>query len=154
METVEQSVTLNASRQEAWAVLADFGNPHKYFNGIIDAYLTSKIETGVGTVRHCELPKMMGMKQYIDEEITDWRDGEGFTYIVTETAAPIKDGVATWRVSGDGNQATISVHIKYRPKGILGRVMKSMLNKEFNKQIAVGLKDIKRLLENQQKLAA
>lgn len=150
METVQQSISLNTSKTGAWEALADFGNAHKYFKGIVNSYLTSEAEAGVGTVRHCDLPTMMGMKQYIDEEITDWKDGEEFTYIVTNTAAPIKNGVATWRVSGDGRQSTIFVDIKYQPKGILGLMMKRMLRKEFNRQIAVGLQDIKNLLEARQ----
>jgi len=154
METVIQSVTLNTSKKEAWKVLADFGNAHKYFNGIENAYLMTDQQTGVGTVRHCDLPSMMGMKQYIDEEITDWVEGEEFTYVVTNTAAPIKDGIAKWRVEGDETQSTIHVDIRYQPKGLMGLMMRGKLQKEFNKQIQAGLNDIKVLLENAGKLAA
>ncbi len=154
METIDQAINLNVSKQEAWEVLADFGNAHKYFNGIVDAYLTSETKTGVGTIRHCDLPKMMGMKQYIDEEITHWQEGECFTYIVTKTAAPIKNGIATWTVKGDDNNATITVHIEFEPKGLMGLLMKNKLQTEFNKQIAGGLNDIKVLLEKGRKLAA
>ncbi len=154
METVKQSIALNTSKHEAWRVLADFGNADKYFKGIVNSYLTSETKTGIGTIRHCDLPSMMGMKQFIDEEITDWKDGEEFTYVVTKTAAPIKNGTATWRVRGDGRQSTIFVDIRYQPKGLMGYMMKSKLNKEFNKQIATGLQDIKDLLEVQQQSAA
>ena len=88
METVKQSISLNTSKHDAWAALADFGNAHKYFKGIVNSYLTSDVEVGVGVIRHCDLPSMMGMKQFIDEEITDWKEGEEFTYVVTSTAAP------------------------------------------------------------------
>ena len=154
METVIQSVTLNTSKKEAWKVLADFGNAHKYFEGIENAYLMTEQQTGVGTIRHCDLPSMMGMKQFIDEEITDWLEGEEFTYIVTNTAAPIKDGIARWRVEGDDIQSTIHVDIRYQPKGLLGYLMKGKLQTEFNKQIQAGLNDIKILLESRRKLAA
>ncbi|OUR79162.1 hypothetical protein A9Q83_04800 [Alphaproteobacteria bacterium 46_93_T64] len=154
MDTVIQSVTLNTSKEEAWKVLADFGNAHKYFKGIQNAYLMTEQQSGVGTIRHCDLPSMMGMKQFIDEEITDWVEGEEFTYIVTNTAAPIKDGIARWRVEGDALHATIHVDIRYQAKGLMGHMMRSMLRKEFNKQIAVGLNDIKELLESRGKIAA
>lgn len=154
MDSVIQSVELNVSKSEAWGALADFGNAHKYFKSIKNAYLMSTIEQGVGTVRHCDLPSMMGMKQFIDEEITEWTEGQGFTYIVTATAAPIKEGIATWQVSGDDQHSTIHVDIKYKPKGIMGFMMQGMLRKEFNKQIQVGLDDIKQLLEQKKKIAA
>lgn len=153
MQTVNQIISLNVSKQEAWAVLADFGNAHKYFNGITNSHLIGKVKTGVGTTRHCDLPPMMGMKQYIDEEITDWQEGQEFTYIVTNTAAPIKNGLAKWCVDGDENKSTISVDITYQPKGIMGFLMKRMLQTEFNKQILAGLQDIKLMLEAKQKVA-
>lgn len=147
METVDQTISLNASKQEAWVLLADFGNAHKYFNGITDSHLVGDIQTGVGTVRHCDLPSMMGMKQYIDEEITEWKEGEEFTYIVTKTAAPIKNGIAVWKVSGNEKTSKIKVVITYQPKGIMGFLMQAMLRKEFNRQIAEGLEDIRKMFE-------
>lgn len=152
METVKHSILINTSINDAWAAVADFGNAHKYFKGIVNSYLTSEAATGVGTVRHCDLPSMMGMKQFIDEEITDWKEGEEFTYVVTKTAAPIRDGIATWRVSGDAKQSTIHVDIRYQPKGIMGFILKGKLRKEFNKQIAAGLEDIKALLEARERV--
>ncbi|MBL4900729.1 MAG: SRPBCC family protein [Colwellia sp.] len=153
MKNVHQMIYLNTSKQEAWNVLADFGNAHKYFDGIIHSHLTGEASTGVGTSRHCELPPMMGMKQYIDEEITDWQEGNEFTYIVTNTAAPIKNGIARWSVEGDEQKSTILVEITYQPKGIIGFFMQKMLQTEFNKQIMAGLNDIKRKLEAKQKPA-
>ena len=135
-------------------MLADFGNPHKYFKGIVDARLTSGVSQGVGTSRHCDLQSMMGMKQFIDEEIIDWKEGEEFTYIVTKTAAPIKNGIAIWQVTGDRQQSEINVNIRYEPAGIMGQLMKGKLKKEFNKQIQVGLMDIKQLFETRRQQAA
>jgi len=154
METVNHSISLSVSKQVAWDALADFGNPHRYFKGIVDAHLMTDVMSGVGMIRHCDLPKMMGMRQYIDEKITDWKEGEEFTYIVTETAAPIKNGIATWRVTGDENRSIVSVDIKYEPKGVMGYMMKRMLSKEFNKQISAGLRDMRAVLENVENIAA
>ena len=147
METVNKSITLNVSKLDAWTVIAHFGNAHKYFKSIIHSRSINKLNAGVGAIRHCDLPSMMGMKQYIDEEITDWKEGEEFTYKVTSTAAPIKNGIARWLVCGDNNQSKITVDITYQPSGILGNLMKSKLSKEFNKQISEGLKDIKTWIE-------
>lgn len=154
METINLSVNINASKQAAWDLLADYGNPHKYVKGIVDAHITSTASTGIGAVRHCDLPSMMGMKQYIVEKITHWKEGESYSYVITDTAAPIKDCDVTWTVTGDAQQSTIAVNITYRTKGVMGFLMKGMLRKEFPRQLTAGLDDMKVLLEAKPRLAA
>ncbi len=108
-EKIDVSVTIEASKDAAWALLADYGNPHKYVGGIVDAYLTTEQTSGVGMTRHCTLPRMMMMKQYIVEEISAWDEGKSFAYIVTDTTAPITDGILEWSVDGDDRRSVIKV---------------------------------------------
>ena len=154
MERLKLSININAPTHAAWALLADYSHPHKYVKGIVDAHLKTDHATGIGAVRHCDLPSMMGMRQYIVEEITEWVEGEKLAYRVTDTAAPIKDGYATWTVSGDEHTSTITFEVAYRPKGLMGRIMKGMLKKEFTRQLTTGLGDMKAFLEAQSRFAA
>ncbi|SFC71354.1 hypothetical protein [Pseudoalteromonas denitrificans] len=62
METVNQIISLNASKQDAWNVLADFGNAHKYSKGITNSHLMNEVETDVGTTGYCDLPPVMSME--------------------------------------------------------------------------------------------
>ncbi len=152
-ERVDVSVTAEASKAAAWALLADYGNPHNYIDGIVDAYLTTEQTSGVGMTRHCSLPRMMMMKQYIVEEISAWDVGKSFTYIVTDTTAPIADGVVEWSVDGDDRRSVIRARVSYRPKGLMGWLMLPKLRKQFAHQMKTGLADIKRHLEGRAKAA-
>ena len=126
-ERIDISVSVEAPKEAAWALLADYGNPHKYVGGIVDAYLTTERTSGVGMTRHCTLPRMMMMKQHIVEEISAWDEGKSFAYIVTDTTAPITDGILEWSVDGDDRRSVIKVRGSYRPKGLMGREPHIML---------------------------
>ncbi len=146
-EMIDVSVAIAAPKEAAWAVLADYGNVHAYVRGIRDAYLTTEQASGVGMTRYCALPRMMMMKQYIVEEISAWDEGKSFTYVVTDTTAPIADGSLEWSVDGDDRRCVIRARGTYRPKGLMGRLMLPMLRKQFASQMKAGLADIKRHLE-------
>lgn len=152
--TMSFHIDVDAPKSAAWELLADFGRPHKYVSGIIDAHLTSTRSTGVGAVRHCDLPPMMMMKQYIVEEITQWDEGETLTYEITDTSSPLKNAHAVWRVTGDETGCRISFKAVYTPSGIMGWVMSGsgLLRREFKKQLCAGLADMKRILEGNTQL--
>lgn len=146
-EKIDVSVTIEASKEAAWALLADYGNPHIYVDGITDAYLTTGQTGGVGAIRYCALPRMMMMKQYIVEEITAWDEGKSFSYIITDAAAPIADGSVDWSVKGDEGRSVIRAVVSYRAKGLMGRMMLPMMRKQFAVQMKTALADMKRHLE-------
>jgi hypothetical protein len=152
--TVSVHTHIGAPKSAAWELLADFGRPHKYVSGVLDAHLTSTKSTGVGTVRHCDLPPMMMMKQYIVEEVTHWDEGESFTYKITDASAPVKNCHVDWRVTGDETSCRISTKVVYTPSGVMGWMMSGMLRHVFNKQLRAGLDDIKRALEAKPQLRA
>jgi uncharacterized membrane protein len=147
METITLRIDIDAPKQAAWDLLADYANPHTYVCGITNAYAMSENERGVGAVRYCDLPPLMGMKQNIVEEVTEWVEGESLSYAVTRTTAPVTDGHLTWRVSGDDQRSAIEVDVTYRPKGVIGKLLRSKLRKEFPKQMREALRDMKRVLE-------
>ncbi len=146
-ERIDVSVSVEAPKEAAWALLADYGNPHHYVSGIVSAHLTTEQASGVGTTRYCELPRLMMMKQYIVEEISAWDEGKSFTYIITDTTAPIADASVEWSVDGDDKRSVIRARVLYRPKGLMGRLMLPILRKQFANQMKTGLADIKRHLE-------
>ena len=146
-DSFEKSVDLAVPRSVAWAMLADYGNPHHYAPSIVDAHVTNDIATGVGAVRHCDLPRMMGMKQHIVEEIDVWEEGVALGYVITDASAPIQNGRADWRVEGDASSSRIVVRITYEPKGLMGTMMAGMMKKEFRTQMDESLAQIKSSLE-------
>ncbi len=143
-------IGIDASRTKAWELLADFGNPHKYVNGVLDTRMVSAAPNGVGAVRHCDLEPMMTIPQHIVEEIIEWNEGDSYTYIVTDTAAPITDGQVKWSVSDSKKGCVIQAAVQYRPRyGLLGRMINPFLKAQFRKQLSQGLADMKRVLEEE-----
>ncbi len=141
-------IGIDAPRVKAWELLADFGSPHKYVNGVLDTRMKTVAPSGVGAVRHCDLQPMMRMRQYIVEEIIEWNEGDSYTYVVTDTAAPITDSQVRWSVSDSRTGCVIRVAVQYRPRfGLVGQLINPFLKVQFRKQLSQGLADMKRALE-------
>ncbi|NRA42039.1 MAG: SRPBCC family protein [Pseudomonadales bacterium] len=67
-------VTLDMPRDKAWSIMQDITVPHKYVPGLIKTEMHTEQTEGVGASRRV-FKKMMAM----DETVTDWRNGFGFT---------------------------------------------------------------------------
>ena len=147
MSLISEHIKLDAPVEESWAALADYGRPHHYFATIVDAHIIGNRERGTGAVRHCDLPGRGN--NYIVEEITDWNEGSSFTYIVTDTNAPITDASVTWSVERAGTGSVVGVEIRYEPRfGIAGKLMDSaVLKRQFRASIVQGLASLKSELE-------
>ncbi len=146
--SIDFAIEIDAPKAKAWELLADFGNPHKYVNGILGTRLVTAAPNGLGAVRHCDLPPMMRMRQYIVEEIIEWNEGDSFTYIVNDTTAPITDGRVQWSVSDSTKGCVIRATVQYRPRyGLLGQLINPFLKTQFRKQMSEGLADMQRILE-------
>ena len=90
--------SVNAPKEDVWAVLDDFPAIASWSAGIQKSYTTGdeKTVTGLGAERRCEL----GGKKILDERISDYRPGESMT-------------IDVWNVEGlplKSSQATFSVH--------------------------------------------
>lgn len=145
--TFRVQISVNAPKQRSWQLLADYGGVDKYIEGVLNSHLTTDLKQGIGCTRHCDLPKMMTMDQYIVEEVIDWVDGESLTYVVTDTNSPITDGKVKWWVTGDETNSIINADVFYKPRGIMGMIMSPMLRKIFPEQLNLGLSDMKKYLE-------
>ena len=105
----EVSMKFDAPKQRAWALIADYGHPHRYVGNVVDAHITKGPPNGIGATRHCDLPRDMMMRQYIVEEITEWNEGSSFVYKVVESSAPISEANVHWQVLGDERVSEIRI---------------------------------------------
>lgn len=71
---VEHQVKLNLSQEKAWQIMQDLTQPHRYVPGLIDCKMHEGNTQGVGASRRV-FKKMM----QLDETVTEWKEGEGFT---------------------------------------------------------------------------
>ena len=147
MSNFSEQIAIDVPSEQVWAALADYGRPHDYFTQILDAHILGEQEQGIGAVRHCDLPGRGN--NYIVEEITEWNEGTSFTYVVTDTNAPITDSSVTWSVEPNGSGSIVRAEIHYEPKfGAAGWLMDvAFMNRQFRSGIANGLKSLKTELE-------
>ena len=149
MTTFSERITLAVPIEQVWAALADYGQPHHYFESIVDAHIIGDRERGIGAMRHCDLPGRGN--NFIVEEITEWNDGASFTYRVTDTNAPIENGSVVWSVRPVEGGAQVEARVQYEPKyGVAGKLMDvAVMNRQFRTSIAEGLASFKRRLESE-----
>ena len=115
MTTLGGEININAPRGKVWDILADLRTVQYYDPGVISAHYTSEATEGVGASRHCDLPD----EGYVEERITGWKPGEGYTinvYEGSEIVAPFATQDARFTLSEDGQETTARVEIEYELK--------------------------------------
>jgi uncharacterized protein YndB with AHSA1/START domain len=133
MPAIEVTRTINASRSDVWAVLADYPNIMDWNSGIKLSRSTSEAQQGVGATRHCDLKPAGGL----EETIREWEPESRLVISIDEaTKIPIKSGLATFTL-GDANGSTpFTLGYEYKTKGgplagLVGTMMKGALKKGF-----------------------
>lgn len=91
-----------------WAVLADFGNIHRWSPTVTASRLTSTATAGPGCSRACDI---RGMGR-IDETVTAWDEGRGFTYEATPLG-PMGVARNRWTVAAAPGGSVVSVELSY-----------------------------------------
>jgi len=141
------TVEINASKAEAWKILADFSNLD-WTLGVTGSHYLNDKRACIGMTRHCDL---VGNK-YIVERITRWDEGIGFTYILDEASDPVtNDSYVTWQLNGNDAKSTATFEVNYQLKyGIIGKIMNVLMaKKKFTKQITEFMGEFKKHVEAQ-----
>ena len=130
-------IRIDATTEEVWEVLADFGRIYLWNPGVRHSYSTSESDHGLLATRHCELPKG---DDYLDEQILEWREGESFKVDIYETNLPLHRNVVEFSIVADGNGTIVTVAPDYALKyGLLGRLMNQIVvGRKFKK----GMEDL------------
>ena len=138
-------VDINAPKSEVWNLLADFDNLD-WAEGVKGAHYLDGQRGGVGTARHCDLTD----GGYIVERITDWEEGNGFTYAIDDAKDPIStESYAIWRITGDESHSKLTFEVHYKLKdGVVGQAMNAMMaKKKFSNRIVDYLGEFKSYVE-------
>jgi len=126
MTTLNFETTLNANKQEAWQVIADFAGISVYHPGVPKSYVINQSErSGLGAERRCELSN--DGKKYIDERIVRFVDGQEYDVEIYggNQIPPVNNILVTIGVeSVSTGQTRIYIRLSYQPKfGPIGVVM-------------------------------
>ena len=130
MTKIIETFKSNASPEAAWALLSDFGNIDFFNPNLKDSYLLEgSSETGVGTLRQCNLADG---KNYIRERVVDWKEGESYTIDIYEGTMPLTNILTTLGVRPKGQGSELFMEMEYTPKyGPVGAIMNVVMLRRY-----------------------
>ena len=131
MHTVSVSKTVDASPEEVWAVLDDFGSVSKYNPNVETSGIVDGPETGVGATREC----VFYDGGRVEERITAYESGSGYTVDFVDIGGmPLRRNVVDLAVEElEEGRTVVTMTATFTPKyGPLGWLMaKAMMGSRF-----------------------
>lgn len=144
MATIYNKITMNASPEEIWNVLADPARLDQYDPVTKKSELISKLTTGLGAERKCETATGWFM-----DKITDFQPYERLTFTLTGCSQPMKSLTHSYSLKKVGDQTEVSQVMQYTMKlGIIGKLIDALIGKrQSDKQIKLFFKGLKDYVE-------
>lgn len=133
------NVLCNIPAEKAWEKLRDISKAHEYVPGLAKTKITTAKTEGVGASR-----RVVGKHGALDETITEWKDGKGFTIRLhkgDKPPMPFKEAHFTYRIDKiDGKQCKLTTTMIYEmPWGIIGKLLNSLL---FGRIVRGNIRDV------------
>ncbi len=120
MTTFSEQISIRADKEHVWEVLADIGAIYRWNPGVVDSRLTSDGEVGLGSERYCGL----GGKNYLNETVIEWKQGEGLTMRIMATNLPFKTADIRFSLEQQDANTFVTVSPSYILKfGLLGKLL-------------------------------
>jgi len=130
---ITRKVVINAPKQKAWVVLADFGNVSRLSPNIVKSYSTTDLKQGIGAKRHCDFASMGAQ---VEEQIIEWNEGESMKIDIYESKnMPMITGmVAEFSAKTEGDMTTVTGTFEYKMANMFGNLMNKMIMKKMNEK--------------------
>lgn len=103
---VTTQLVIDIPRAGAWEKLRDISLAHNYVPGIVKTEIVSEQAEGVGASRYV----YRNARSYIQETVTEWHEGEGFTIRLhrgDKPAPPFKNARFHYHLADDGPDRTL-----------------------------------------------
>lgn len=122
---------INASPDQVWEVLDDFGDIQRWNDGVTKSELTSAGPVNKGTTRHCDFAPFGG----VDERINCHEPNKRLTVDIYETSRlPISGAVADFNIAANDGGTMLTLNYSYT-LNLLGRLMSGYTDKQMRKGI-------------------
>lgn len=132
MSKIIVSKRVNASIEDVWSSWDDFGNIYKYNPGLKASRLLSSadVPTRVGTTRQCD---MADGKNWVREEVIDYKPGRSMKIDVYDSSLPLKSMVANIEFEAVTAQRTrVRFTAEFEPKfGVIGKILAPLMKRQF-----------------------
>lgn len=148
MATIYNKITINATLEEVWRVLADPARLDQFDPVTKKSELISKVANGLGAERKCETAN-----GWFKDKITEHLPYERLAFTMTGCNQPMKSLTHSYILKKNGNQTEVNQVMKYTMKfGIIGKLMDALMGKrQSDKQIKLFFKGLKEYVENNKK---
>jgi len=148
MTKIKKKLSINASKERVWDVIADLGGIQNYNPSVKKSYYNTDIKSGEGAGRVCEFYPI----GKVDEKATQWEEGKSYTLLINpiEKLPFFKEGLAYFSLNLSNTGGTeVSVDFDYNiTVGPLAWAMnKIMLRNNFEKAFEGILKGLKKHIE-------
>ena len=147
MRVMTEQVAILAPHQAVWATLGDFGGVCHWAPYMRKSALVGAQQTGVGTSR--TMRHAWGFN--FEETVTEWADGEGFSFDVHRAPFPMKDVHENWGTVRENGMSTVTTQVNYNMHlGILGRWLDWILVRfVVRREMREGLRGLKQYVERE-----
>ncbi|MGH1490315.1 MAG: SRPBCC family protein [Acidimicrobiales bacterium] len=138
MTTINRSVTINASAEEVWPALADFGGIAAWNPNVKTSKLTSSQQLGEGITRECQLFPM----GTVQERVSEWTDGRMMTIDIYEfrNVPAMRSASAVLELEPNGANTRVNIAMTYEVGlGPLGAGMNAMMMKRQFERTATSM---------------
>jgi uncharacterized protein YndB with AHSA1/START domain len=142
MASCSTHIRINATKEQVWAVLSDFGGIYRWNPGVRNSFSTSDIKQGTHATRRCEL---LTGDDYLDERVLEWVEGESFKVEIYETNLPLHKNIVAFSIEPTDGGTIVTVTpdyaLKYGPVGwLMDRIMVRQLFNGGMEDLLSGLK--------------
>ena len=142
-----KQVRINESKEKVWGIMANFAGVADWAPTITSAHLLTDANGGIGARRTCD--HISGAA--IEEVITEWEEGEYYSYDMTTSFGPIKTLRNTWAVRAEGNDTVVTLTQDFKMRfGPLGLLMIPRARMMMGKEMKLALAGLKHHVETGQ----
>jgi len=115
MTTISREIEINASKEEVWKAIANFGDICNGSPNVLKSHVTSEQKEGIGATRHCDFSMM---RASVEEKVTMWEEGESISIEVYEfkKLPGIKTMSADFKVRIKNNKTILRADLNYSLK--------------------------------------
>jgi len=146
MRVLTEQVKISAPHDSVWAALADFGGVSDWAPYMSRSRLVGSQQTGVGTRRI--MHHAWGFN--FEEAVTEWTDGQGYSFDVYRAPYPMKDVHENWSTKHVNGVSTVTTQVNYCMRlGLLGRLLdQGLVQFIVRREMRAGLHGLKQHVEN------
>lgn len=141
MAKLYNQITIDASPEQVWSVLANIEELEKYDPVVARSSAISENKSGIGAMRRCDVRP----KGFFKEKVVQWQPYDALAFELIECTLPVHSSKHSYTLQAENGKTHVSQVMEYKMKmGLVGHLMDLlMVRKKWDagiKQFFVGLK--------------